>query len=337
VWRVRFLCALVAAIGLTSATGAADRAPPNLSVAATIPGPDGNWDYAAIDTDARRLYVAHGDAVIAVDIDTGVLNPRLIGGDHLHAVLPLPGGRVLSTNGGADNATLFEGATGREVARIPTGGRPDGAFFDPSSGLAILIDAASSDVTLIDPATAAAVGKIAIGDSLEFGAADGHGRAYINIDDKGQVAVLDVAARKVVARYALPDCEEPSGMAIDRDTGILISACRNGVAIALRSGDGAVLARLTIGEHPDAVMFDTIRKLFFIPCGAGSLAVIAEGQGAPAVVETVPTAAGARTGALDARTGRIYLPTADFTAPAPGAKRGALIPGTFRILVVGEK
>ncbi len=98
-----------------------------------MPGPDGNWDYASIDSDARRLYVAHGDAVIAVDLDTGALNPRLIGGDRLHAVLPLPGGRVLSTNGGADDATLFEGATGREIARIPTGRRPDGALA-PKTG-----------------------------------------------------------------------------------------------------------------------------------------------------------------------------------------------------------
>ena len=79
------------------------------------------------------------------------------------------------------------------------------------------------------------------------------------------------------------------------------------------------------------------RKLFFIPCGEGNLAVIDEKSGMPTVIATIPTANGARTGALDGKTGKIYLPTADFAPPAEGEKRHTVVPGTFRILVVGEK
>jgi DNA-binding beta-propeller fold protein YncE len=311
--------------------------PPSLAVVATIPGPDGGWDYATVDAAARRLYIARSDGVMAVDLDSGAVTPKLVEGKRLHTVLPLPDGKALSTNGGDNTATLFEAATGKVIASIATGANPDAAIFDPASGLVLVMEGKDGDIMLIDPKTASSPGKIAVGGKLEFAAADGHGLAFVNVEDKGEMAVVDIAGRKVTARYALTGCEEPSGLAMDTATGVLIAACANKTAVAVQAKDGAIAATLTIGERPDAVLFDAKRKLFFIPCGAGTLAVIGDKSGTPTVIETIPTANGARTAALDPKTGKIYLPTADFNPPAEGEKRHTVIPGTFRILVVGEK
>jgi DNA-binding beta-propeller fold protein YncE len=167
--------------------------------------------------------------------------------------------------------------------------------------------------------------------------ADGHGRVFVNVEDKAEIAVVDIAGRKVAARYKLTGCEEPSGLALNPVTGLLIAACANKKAVVLQSKDGAIAATLIIGERPDTVIFDPNRRLFFIPCGEGNLAVISEKSGTPVVIATVPTANGARTAALDSKTGKIYLPTADFAPPAEGEKRYKVMPGTFRVLVVGEK
>ena len=334
-WLVVALLLFAFASG-TSARGA-DQALA-LSVIGTIPGPDGGWDYAAIDSGQRRLYVAHGDAVMAVDLDSGKVEPKLVEGQRLHAVVPVPGGRVLSTNGGNNTATLFEGDTGKVIATIPTGQKPDAATYDPSSGLVFVMDGQDGDTTLVDPKTGTSPGRIPIGGKLEFAVADGKGNVFVNVEDKREIAVVSATARKVTARYPLAGCDEPSGLAIDRKAGILVAACSNGKAIALKSADGTVLATLPIGGRPDAAIYDFKRKLFFIPCGEGTLAVIAENEnGPPTVVATVPTANGARTGALDPKTGKLYLPTADFQAPAAGEKRHQVVPGTFRILIVGTK
>jgi DNA-binding beta-propeller fold protein YncE len=310
-----------------------------LSVIGAIPGPDGGWDFASVDADARRLYVAHGDAVMAVDLDSGKVEAKKsMEGKGLHAVLPLPDGRILTTNGGNNTATLFDAATGNIIAAIPTGQKPDAAIFDQPSGLALVMNARSGDVTLIDPKTATSPGRIEVGGALEYAAVDGHGKAFVNIEDKNEIAVLDIAGRKVLTRYALPGCDGPTGLAIGPDNGLLIAACANGKAIALSAKDGGIAATLPIGLRPDGVIFDPNRKVFFIPCGEGSLAVIAAKYGAaPAIVATIQTQNGARTGALDVKTGRLYLPTADFRDPAPGEKRRTVVPGTFRILVVGSK
>jgi YVTN family beta-propeller protein len=337
---VPLACCLAPAMAATGPAemAVAEMAVADMAVIGTIAGPDGGWDYASVDPEGRRLFVAHGDAVMEVDLDSGKVNPKLVDGKRLHAVVPLPDGRVLSTNGGANDVTLFEAATGTVIATIPTGANPDAAIYDPASGVALVMNGRSGDVTLIDPRTATAVGKVDIGGKLEFAAADGHGKAFVNVEDKAEIAVIDIAARAVIGRYALPGCEEPSGLAIDPASGLMVAACANQKAMVIVSGDGKIVATLPIGQRPDAVMFDTRRKLFFIPCGEGNLAVIRAGANAtPAVIATIPTANGARTGAIDVKTGRIYLPTADFGAPAAGETRHPVIPGTFRILVVGEK
>src|ERR1019366_9399053 len=126
----------------------------------------------------------------------------LVEGKRLHAVLPLGDGRALSTNGGDNTATLFEATTGKVIASIATGLNPDDAIYDPSSGLALVMDGrADGSITLIDPTTATSPGKISVGGKLEFAVADGHGHVYVNVEDKGEIAVVDVAGRKVAARY----------------------------------------------------------------------------------------------------------------------------------------
>jgi len=39
---------------------------------------------------------------------------------------------------------------------------------------------------------------------------------------------------------------------------------------------------------------------------------------------------------LDERTGRVYLPTAQFGPPATPGGRPSRLPGTFQVLVVGK-
>ncbi len=329
---LRFLALLLALVAEATAARAADYA-----VISTIPGPDGRWDYVSIDTAARRLYIAHGDAVTVLDLASGKLNPKLTDGQGLHAVVPLPGGRVLSTNGRSNTARVFEAATGAAIADVPTGEGPDAAAFDRSTDLAAVMNGHSGDITLIDPAAGKAVATVAVGGKLEFAAADGKGRIYVNIEDRNEIAVLDVAARQVTARIPLPDCDGPGGLAIDPLRGLLVTACDNQKALAVDTATAKVVATLPIGKGPDAVLFDSERRRFFVPCGRdGTLVVIAENDAAaPTIIATVPTAVGARTGAVDPVTGRVYLVTADFTPPPPGEKRPVAVPGTFRILVVG--
>lgn len=330
------LCAMVS-LGSYALAQSAAGAQHKLTVLKTIARQEGDarLDYASIDNAARRLYVARGFGVTAIDLDSEHMTRQLVAGQHVHAVIPLPGGRALSTNGDSDTATLFDARSGEVIAQLNTGKDPDAAAFDSSSGLVFVMDAKEGDMTLIDPNGAKVVGRLPIGGKLEFAVADGHGHLFVNVQDQNKMAVVDTIARKLLRSYDLPGCEGPTALGVDPEAGILLAACANRAALAIRASDGAVVApHLAIDRKPDAVIFDARRRNFYIPCGRdGTLIVISETkEGALAVQSNVATAVGAHTGALDPQTGRLYLPTADFHLTLSGI---APADGTFRILVLG--
>jgi DNA-binding beta-propeller fold protein YncE len=301
----------------------------------SIAGADEAWDYATVDADARRLYVARGDGVMAVNLANQVVTPVLVAGKKVHGVALLPGGLAVSTNGESRDVTLFRTSDGGVVGQLPAGAKPDAVVRDPRSGLVVVLNGGDGSATLIDADNKAVPGSIAIGGKLEFAAALGDGRVFVNVEDSNELVELDIPGRVVVRRISLKGCDSPTGLALDSRAKILVSACGNGVALAVSAVDGAILATLPIGRGPDAVMFDEKNRRFLIPCGRdGVLTVIgAQADGSLKVIETAQTAKGARTGAIDQNTGRIYLPVADFE-PGKAGERPVAKPGSFRILVL---
>ena len=309
-------------------------APLAFHVAERIPAADGGWDFASIDAGHGKLYVARSNAVTAVDLATRKAT-TLAEAHRGHAVLVLDGGATLfETDGETGKGRFIATGDGRVVAEVATGAKPDAAVFDRTTGKIAVMNAGEGTVAIVDPVTHALTGKVAVEGGLEFGVADGKGGIYVNLEDAGAIAHIDLASATVVGRQALTGCEGPTGLALV--TGRLISACANGVAVLSDPATGKVLATLPIGRDPDAVLVDEARGLAFIPCG-GSGTLVALDIADPdhvTVAATIPTQVGAKTGAIDPRDGRIYLPTATLAAPAPGAKRGKPVPGSFVILVV---
>jgi DNA-binding beta-propeller fold protein YncE len=306
---------------------------PQYKIIHRFAGPDGFWDYASFDPALGRVFVAHGDTILAIDPGPGSVNGKFAEAARSHAVLPIPGtGLLLTTNSGDDSARLINAKTGALEASIPTAKGPDGAAWDPATKHAFVMDGRAGEATIIDPASKKAVGSVPVGGSLEFPVADGKGKLFINVEDKGEIAVVDTRAAKVLTRYPLAGCEEPSGLALT-SSGVLISACANGVAKAVDAASGKVLATLKIGARPDAVLYDASRNLAFVPNGGdGSLTVISTKGSTPEVVGSVSTQTGARTGAVDPKTGHIYLPTAKFTPPPAPGQRPGFVPGSFEVL-----
>lgn len=306
-------------------------------VVGQISGPDGGWDYASFDAAKRRVLISRGYGVMAIDVERQTVT-RLAPGDHVHANVLLPDGRLLITNGDSNTVTLANGTTGAIEATIPAAPHPDAAVYDPASGRAFVMDGASGFVTVVDLVQAKELTRIAIGGKLEFAVVDGAGTLFVNIEDKAQIAVIDTRANKAKTTFKLAGCEEPSGLAYVAPYHLLISACANGHAKVLGAEDGHEVADIEIGPHPDAVLYDRQRGVAFIP-SAGSIVKNGEitvlriaAPGNVSVVDRIATQRGARTIAEDPKTGRLYLPTANYTIGLNGKPHP--VDGTFRVLVV---
>jgi DNA-binding beta-propeller fold protein YncE len=328
--RIAALC-----LGLCAAT-AAQAAGSGYHVLDRIAGPDGGWDYVRVDPANNRVLVAHGGTVVALDIATKAVTPGLAPGAILHDAMPVNGGaEVMVTNGGTAEAVFYNAKTWAEVARVKTGVGPDAAAFDAHSGLVLVMNHRGGDVTLIDPKAHKAVGSITVGGDLEAAAVDGAGRAYVNVENKNEIAVLDLAKRTVVAHYPLAGCDGPTGLAYDAADKQLIAAC-DGASVVVDAASGKVVATLATGKGADGVAFDPKQKLAFVPAGRdGTLSVVSIGKGKASIVDTVKTQVGARTIGLDLRDGRVYLPAAEY-GPKPATGRAPMLLGSFKILVVGK-
>jgi DNA-binding beta-propeller fold protein YncE len=307
---------------------------PHYRVAAQLPAGDGGWDLLSVAPADHRLYVAHGDGVTAIDLRTGKATDKLVSGQRVHAALAIPGTHdVVSTNGETNTALIFDGRTGHIRATIATGTKPDAAAYDPATRTVWIMNPGSGDITVVDPARARTLGTVTVGGSLEMGEADGRGRIYVNIEDKNEVAVIDTGTRKLVSRFPLACCDGPTGIAIDARDREIVSACGGSAVAIVSAPDGRQIASLPIGKGADGAAFDPLHRVALVPAGRdGNLTVIRLGP-KPSVVEQLPTAVSARTIAVDASTGRAYLPSATL-APAPAGERPKPVPGSFKVLVV---
>ena len=68
------------------------------------------------------------------------------------------------------------------------------------------------------------------------------GRVYVNPEDKSAVAVLDSRALSVKSRWPTAPCEEPSGMAMDKEHRRLFIGCHNRMMAIVDAANGRVVA-----------------------------------------------------------------------------------------------
>lgn len=165
---------------------------------------------------------------------------------------------------------------------------------------------------------------------------------FANVESEpGQMVVIDGRQMTVTATWSLPGCANPTGLAIDQAHHRLFSVCDDNIMAVTDAETGKQIAKIKIGEGPDATAFDAKRGLVFSSNGDGSLTIVRqESADRYRVVGSLPTMRGARTMALDPASGKIYLVSAELgAAPAPTPDhphpRPAPLPGTATVLVVG--
>jgi len=340
--RLRILLALaICAISLSHSRVAASEPPAlgSYGVSTTLHiGGQGGWDYVTFDAGHNLLFVPRSTHTLVLDAASGSSVADIAGQKRNHGVALVPDAqRGFISDGDDASVVIFDLKSYAVLGKVKTEPDADGIIFDPASGKVLLVcgDAGvlipiSPDV---DPAAGRADAAIDLGGKPEFLVADGQGKAFINLEDKDQVAVVDTKAMKVIAHWPVSPGGSPVGMSMDREHRRLFIGCRKPhMLIVMDADNGNVLASLPIGAGVDATRFDGDA---FASCRDGTLAVAREtSPGKFEIVQTVKTPIGARTMDVDPRTHTIYLPTAEFLPPASPGSRPAAKPDSFMIVVV---
>ncbi len=190
-------------------------------------------------------------------------------GVHGIAVAPELGKGFIS-NGRDSSMTVFDYNTLATTANVKVGAaNPDAILYDPFSQRVFTFNGRSGNATAIDATNNTVVGTVTLGGKPEFAMTDLHGKIFVNIEDSSQVAVFDARTLQLLGKYSLAPCQEPSGLAIDRQHHRLFAVCGNKTMAVINADNGHVVTTVAIGDGTDGVAFDPSTGLIFAACGEG--------------------------------------------------------------------
>jgi YVTN family beta-propeller protein len=312
----------------------------NYTVTKSVPlGTPDRWDYVVFDPVDSRVYVAHGSDLTVVDGDSGAVVGTLSVGGVTHGFAAVHAlGKGYTDDGKAGEVVAFDLKTLKPLTRIKAEPDADGIVYDEKTKHLLVIDGDSAKVTVIDPVTDTVLATVDGGGGLEFGVSDEAGKFYVDGEKNNDVVRMDLATNTADAHWPLTGCTTPHGLAIDRAHMRLFASCGGSkTMVVMDATNGAVIATFPIGAGTDFSEFDASRGLAFSSNRDGTLSIVAERSPNEFVaLPPVKTAIGARTMAVDQKTGRIYLVASDVTSndAVPETERGhyQIKPGTVKLL-----
>jgi DNA-binding beta-propeller fold protein YncE len=351
--RVLALIIFSALLQDASAARAQDSGPYKIERIQLVGG-EGGFDYVTADPDARTLLVARsGPAgqLYVYNLDTLAPIASIPNTSAHGAAVDTATGHGFATS---KPITMFDAKNFTVIKKIDVQGNPDGYLNDAVNHRFYVLSHSAPNITVLDDKDGSVLGTIDIGGAPEQAVSNGHGKIYVDIEDKSAIAVIDANTMKMVGKYDLSSkgggC---AGLALDAKNDILFAACREkSNMIILSATDGHIITDLPIGVGCDGAVFNPETMEVFSSQGDGTLTVIKENSPTSfAVEQTLATPARAKTLTLDPKTGKIYSITAEYgpvppqsaasaaPAGAPAFMRGPrppMIPHSFQILVIGK-
>jgi DNA-binding beta-propeller fold protein YncE len=323
----------------------------HLESAVTLKGAAPDWDYVTLDPARGYLFIGRrGDGVTVFDVRAKKTVRNIDKSEDANAIAVIPEFDRGYTINGDGTTTVFQLSTLKLIDRIKIGEDADSAFYDPVTKQLAFTMGDSKKIAFVDAKTGKVVGELPMDSKkLDGTVPDGEGNMFMALRDRNSVARIDVAQRKVTADWKTAPCEEPTGIAFDKANKRIFVGCRgkSPVLAVLDSDSGKVITTLEIGRGNDGVIYDPATHKVYTSNGVDGNLVIYDQVNPDTykLAEATTTRPYARTMALDPKTKKIYLVTAEGTAdPAKKINKAVApfypnryFPDTFTVLTFAPK
>ena len=310
-----------------------------------------DWDYVTLDPARGYLFIGRrGDGVTVFDINKKKVVRNIDKSDDANAIVLVPEFDRGYTINGDGTTTAFQLSSLKAIDRIKIGEDADSAFYEPVTTQLAFTMGDSKKIAFVDAKTGKLVGELPMeSKKLDGTVADGEGNLFMALRDRNAVVKIDVAQRKVSEEWKTAPCEEPTGIAYDKANKRIFVGCRGSkpVLAVLDSTSGKVITTAEIGRGNDGVIYDPTTRKVYTSNGVDANLVIYN-QVSPdtyKLAEATTTRPYARTMAMDPKTRKIYLVTAEGTTD-PSKKINKAVapfypnryfPDTFTVLTFAPK
>ena len=270
--------------------------------------------------------------------DTGQVIGDIANTPGVHSVALAPElGRGFTSNGGSNSVTIFDLKSLHSITTIHVPGtNPDGLAFDPKSQLLFVMNRGSQSIDAIRSTDGTLVSTIALVDNPASAVADGQGRLYVVLADPAEIAVIDTVKISLLERIPLAPCIEPRGVALNLKTHRLFAGCSNGLLVVVDPSSRRIVGKVQIDENAGDVALDAVAQFVFTASARGTLSVVRENfPDKYAVIDTIRTARGSSSVAVDVESHKVFIPTGRLQSRAT-SQPPFLIPRSCLLLVLGK-
>jgi DNA-binding beta-propeller fold protein YncE len=281
-----------------------------------LPGHASRFDYQAVDTVNRRLYIAHlGDSSLVVfDLDGGRVIQEIAGLPSVHGVVAAPEQHLVFATATAERTlALIDDRTFQVQSRVPAGEYPNGLAFDPNTGRVFVSNNRGIGVAVVDARARRAQAGVDVGGgagNTQYDAGSSHVLAAVH----GQpfLADIDPITSEVASRIALHGVSTCHGLLVASSLRVAFAACRGSggptlVVVDLRAR--RQMQTLPLPPDIDVLAFDPGLQRLYAAAETGTVVVFAVGT-EQAVTELGRGFVGpnAHSVAVDPVTHRVYFP-----------------------------
>jgi DNA-binding beta-propeller fold protein YncE len=303
----------IAFLAFASLSGAHSQGAPPLVAESTIKldNVGGRIDHMAFDRQQNRLLIAAlgNNTLEAVDMRAGKRVGTISGLDEPQGVAWSDRSKtIFVANAGDGSVRMFQATDLAPLGRIDLHRDADNIRIDPRDGT-VVVGYGAGGLALIDPMKRTVIGAIGLAAHPEgFQIDPTNGLAYVNIPDAGQIAVVDLSARRQTAAWKVPGLSGNFPMALDAEAGVIAVVFRGpSTLVLLERTAGQVIARLGTCGDADDVFFDAKRQRIYVSCGAGQIAIFQRGGSGWAPTAMVRTSPGARTSLFPPDVDRLFV------------------------------
>jgi len=290
----------------------------------------GGFDHAAVHGPRSKLYVAHtaNDALDVLDCATHTYVGSIPGlGGVAGALVSEEHDLVFTSNRGENTVGIFSPAHEAALVKVGVGQGPNGLAYDARRSLLLAANVGnpaepgSFTVSLVDASTRTLISDVPVSGRTRWVIFDEEGESfYVNIADAPQIAVIEAANPRSVARTYTVPAAGPHGLDLDPASRRLFCACDGKTLVALDARTGAVRAQADLSGVPDVIFFNRERRHLYVAIGEPGLIEVFETDRMRRV-ETVRTEAGAHTLGFDSGRHTVF----------------AFLPKTHRALVYEDR
>jgi DNA-binding beta-propeller fold protein YncE len=273
---------------------------------------DGRLDHLAADVTAQRLYVAAlgNNTVEVLDLKSGTHAKSIAGFRAPQGVAVLPDANVVAiANGQGEGIQFIDAGDYRRLNATRLGDDSDNVRYDLSAKR-LFVGFGAGALAAISPGDGKLLGEAKLSGHPESFQLERSGhRAFVNVPDADQIAVVDRTTMKVIATWPVVGAKANFPLALDEANHRLFVGCRRPAkALVYDTSTGKALGSFDIVGDTDDLFYDAARKRLYVSGGEGYLDVFQEQDASRfARIAHVATAPGARTALFVPEQSRLYI------------------------------